>query len=541
MQDSSPVKGFDKKVSDALSKIGMGADDPQFNGQVNKWVQKYRDFAKKHPIAQGAIYATLIALAGITGAGVGGAAALGLLKMADQLIQGKRFSSAAYSGVKAGALAFAASKLGDLIRGMKPGDQIPKVIDGQDIVDVPGVPKMDFQKYDYYLGDSNNVVAVPKGAGNPFTGGGGAGGIGNIDGADLVPAGAKITDLSNQILDQSLSNPAGRSAARQAVAAALDSGDITAAQGKELIKQIGSAAANPEAAEQAISQTLQNVGGSAAKNAGTSVADIAASAASSASDLPPGAAMSPDYLQGVVDGEITRPKISPEQAQAALDWQAENGGQSKINLGATNPVPPEEAGKIRPFANRTRMPQTQSREYSGRALSEGQVYMVFNRVVVRNDQMLSEGVLVEGPLDAIKGAAGKAMDWAKTKGRNLTTKITADKLNSAWQKAGSPTDSNAVADFLKAQGVADTVVSGVYQQLKLPAPGTAAAEKPAAGSLDIETVKQMISKLPVDRRARLLTYLFRGKRAIKQQAATADDNPNIVRGTESVQHKGKFL
>jgi len=541
MQDSGPVKGFDKKVSDALSKIGMGADDPQFNGQVNKWVQKYRDFAKKHPIAQGAIYATLIALAGITGAGIGGAAALGLLKMADQLIQGKRFSSAAYSGVKAGALAFAASKLGDLIRGMKPGDQIPKVIDGQDIVDVPGVPKMDFQKYDYYLGDSNNVVAVPKGAGNPFTGGGGAGGIGNIDGADLVPAGAKITDLSNQILDQSLSNPAGRSAARQAVAAALDSGDITAAQGKELIKQIGSAAANPEAAEQAISQTLQNVGGSAAKNAGTSVADIAASAASSASDLPPGAAMSPDYLQGVVDGEITRPKISPEQAQAALDWQAENGGQSKINLGATNPVPPEEAGKIRPFANRTRMPQTQSREYSGRALSEGQVYMVFNRVVVRNDQMLSEGVLVEGPLDAIKGAAGKAMDWAKTKGRNLTTKITADKLNSAWQKAGSPTDSNAVADFLKAQGVADTVVSGVYQQLKLPALGTAAAEKPAAGSLDIETVKQMISKLPVDRRARLLTYLLGGKRAIKQPAATADDNPNIVRGTESVQHKGKFL
>jgi len=34
----------------------------------------------------------------------------------------------------------------------------------------------------------------------------------------------------------------------------------------------------------------------------------------------------------------------------------------------TDPVPPEEAGKIRPFANRTRMPQTQSREYVGRQL-----------------------------------------------------------------------------------------------------------------------------------------------------------------------------
>ncbi len=518
MQDSGPIKGFDQKVSDALSKIGMGADDPQFNGQVNKWVQKYRDFAKKHPIAQGAIYATLIALAGITGAGIGGAAALGLLKMADQLIQGKRFSSAAYSGVKAGAMAFAASKLGDLIRGMKPGDQIPKVIDGQDIVDVPGVPKMDFQKYDYYLGDSNNVVAVPKGAGNPFTGGGGAGGIGNIDGADLVPAGAKITDLSNQILDQSLSNPAGRSAARQAVAAALDSGDITAAQGKELIKQIGSAAANPEAAEQAITQTLQNVGGSAAKSAaksaGTSIADIAASTVSSAAD------------------------------------SAAQGADS-------TPVPPDQAAeqplKLRPRIKRP----AESLTLSGKTLSEGQVYMVFNRVVVRNDQMLSEGRLVEGPLDAVKGfakrevdnakgmvgfaggLAGKAMDWAKTKGRNLTTKITADKLNSAWQKAGAPTDSNAVADFLKTQGVADTVVSGVYQQLKLPAPGAASA----AAGVDIETVKQMIAKLPVDRKARLLTYLLGGKKAMKQAPAAApeDDNPNIVRGTESVQRKGKSL
>jgi hypothetical protein len=362
IQDSGPVKDFDQKVSDVLSKIGMGAEDPQFQGEVSGWVQKYRKFAKEHPILQGAIYATLIALAGISGAGVGGAVALGLLKMADQLLQGKRASSAAYSGVKAGAMAFAASKLGDLIKGMKTGDQIPKVIDGQDIVDVPGVPKMDFQKYDYYLGDSGNVVAVTKGAPNPFTAGG-PGGIGNIDGADLLAGAAKGSrdSLSSQIFDQSLSNVEGRHAARQAVSAALKAGDLTAEQGKELIKQIGSAAANPEAAERAIAQTLQNVGGSAAKNAatsaGTSIADIASSVsdlpvgggikapdfdpgdlAGKAADLPKGAAMSPDYLKGVVDGEITRPKISPEQAQAALDWQAQNGGQSKINLGATDSV-----------------------------------------------------------------------------------------------------------------------------------------------------------------------------------------------------------
>lgn len=166
IQDSKPVQGFDQKVSDALSKIGMGAADPKFNGEVNKWVQKYRDFAKKHPIAQGAIYATLIALAGITGAGVGGAAALGLLKMADKLLQGERFSSAAYSGVKTGITAFAASKLGDLIKGVKPGEQIPPVNSGEL---PPGTPKMDFDKYEYYMHPNNGVVVqVPKGMGSPF-------------------------------------------------------------------------------------------------------------------------------------------------------------------------------------------------------------------------------------------------------------------------------------------------------------------------------------------------------------------------------------
>jgi len=518
MQDSGPVKGFDQKVSDALSKIGMGAAEPEFNGQVNKWVQKYRDFAKKHPIAQGAIYATLIALAGITGAGIGGAAALGLLKMADQLLQGKRFSSAAYSGVKAGALAFGASKLGDYIKGLMKGDQIPAPGGAAGELPPELVPKMDFDKYDYYLGDGNSIMAVPKGAPNPFTGGG-PGGIGNVDGADLV------------------------------------SGTANAAKG-------AAQSAGTSAADMAASISDVPAGGGI-KAPDFDAGDAVSKAADAASSMPKGATMSPDYLQGVVDGEITRPKISPEQAQAALDWQAQNGGQSKINLGATDPVPPEEAGKTRPFANKTRMPASdvqtttapdgtttttgtlkgvtsdqiqshpaykaeierwgdnpesrraaamkaraallkgESRSLSGRRLSEGQVYMVINRVCARNEQMLAEGLIFEGPWDAIKGAASKGMDWAKTKGKNLTTKVTADKLNSAWQKAGSPMDSNAIADLLKAQGVADTVISSVYSQLKLPAPGAA----DQAGTVDIETVKQMIAKLPTDRKVRLINYM----------------------------------
>ena len=75
-------------------------------------VKKYRQFAEKHPIMQGFLYAALIAAAGVSGAGLGGAAALGLFKLTDQLLQGKDVRSALYSAGKTGALAAGASTLG---------------------------------------------------------------------------------------------------------------------------------------------------------------------------------------------------------------------------------------------------------------------------------------------------------------------------------------------------------------------------------------------------------------------------------------------
>ena len=92
-----------------------------------------------------------------------------------------------------------------------------------------------------------------------------------------------------------------------------------------------------------------------------------------------------------------------------------------------------------------------------RPLSEGQVYLVFNRITQLN----------EGPMDWVKDKAGKAADWAKTKGTNLTTKITADKLNSAWQKAGAPTDSEELKKFLTTQGVDAGIIDSVYKSLKI--------------------------------------------------------------------------
>jgi len=135
---------------------------------------------------------------------------------------------------------------------------------------------------------------------------------------------------------------------------------------------------------------------------------------------------------------------------------------------------------------------------TGKKLSEGQVYLVFNRIVTRNDYLLVEGRLAEGP-----------MDWLKTKAKNLTTKVTADKLNSAWQKAGSPTDSEQLKKFLTDQGVATEVVDKVYTDMKLPAAGAAAdAGKP----VDTAELEKQINTFDTKQKQDILAYLTQSLR-----------------------------
>jgi hypothetical protein len=121
LYNSGPMEGFAAAYDQAAEKLKQATGGDQ---GAMQYVQKYRDFAKKHPILQGFVYSALIAAAGISSAGLGGAAALALLKTADKALQGDDIRSALYSGAKTGALAYGASKLGDLIRG---GDQAQQV------------------------------------------------------------------------------------------------------------------------------------------------------------------------------------------------------------------------------------------------------------------------------------------------------------------------------------------------------------------------------------------------------------------------------
>jgi hypothetical protein len=370
IQDSKPIKNVDAAYDQAVAKIEAGLGGP--DNAVNQVIQKYRKFAKDHPIAQSLIYAALIAAAGISGAGLGGAAVLGLLKMTDKLLQGEKFSSAAYAGGKTGALAYGASKLGDLIKGKPEGG---------------------------------------AGAATDSAAGAIKGSRGLADEAARIfkekVAGGEITDYNSY---------------QQGMQDALD-------------------------------QALKNAGGQMS------------------------------FQSQQTAQMILKSKLDSVAAQTA-GGQFSGSGPEKVaavikGLGGT--VNQDSMDKAISAASTMRKTMSgESITRSGKHLSEGQVYLVFNRICATNDRLLAEGVLREGPMDFFKGAAAKGMDKLKTVGKNLTTKVTADKLNSAWRKSGSPTDSEELKSFLQSQGVDQTVVNTVYSSLKIKSQPV----KSAAGATD---------------------------------------------------------
>lgn len=382
MQNSKPVTGFDQKVSDVLSKIGMGAKDPQFQGQVSGWVQKYRDFAKKHPVAQGAIYATLIALSGLTGAGIAGAASVGLLKMADKLIQGERFSSAAYSGVKTGLLAYAASQIADLLRTPpQPGQPVvlhtPPAAGGHDITVKAGDTLSQIAKDNHVSVDQ--LVQANKDILNP----------------DVIKAG------------QSINVP-----------------DATYSPVYD--KGVGTAA---------------------------------------------------DTFKGMQTG-----RFAPNAASYARAAKA--------------------------------------------GLSESQVSAIFADIEKQYELALLEGA----GWDKFKSGIGKAMSGiatgARNIGHNITTKVTADKLMSAWKKAGSPTDSTQIFDVLIQYGIGRDVIEKTFKKMKIAAPSGGGMTVPPginpvtgkpwatkAGALGAKRLPQGGGKVP--------GYLSQTPNAIRKRQARA--------------------
>ena len=512
VQDSGPIKNVDAAYDSAVAKIEKGLGGP--DNAISKVIMGYRKFAKEHPIAQGIIYSALIAAAGISGAGLGGAAVLGLLKMTDKLLQGEKFSSAAYSGAKTGAMAYGASKLGDYLKGKPEGGDgaIPKGDMQQGLAADQAFQDRILNKFPpdkgYTFDSSGDSLQVFDSTGRKvFTGDIPLKTMDMKTFADLTNNGQMATPgiSSGSISSDALAGVKDTAANAGADAAASAAGKIVKGAGTEMFKTLASdPAANP---------TLQ------------SLADKIASGVFTDADY--------DSLRSQLDNAVRMADNADVPGTLKIGSQVFSGAEKAEIAKAHYNLVDAMMNKASQIATK----QNSSIKRTGKALSEGQVYMIFNRVTRVNESMLAEGRIVEGPIDWLKDKAGKAMGAAQTFGKNLTTKVTADKLKKAWQKAGSPTDSDEVYKILQAQGVADDVIGNVYTDLKLPAasastdtatdPSATGAEAAAdAAPVKFADVKAMIEKLPTDRKVRLLKYLTKQgdaapAKTAKKPAATA--------------------
>jgi LysM repeat protein len=430
IQNTGPIQNMDAmydKAAEAMKK-STGGDQGAM-----QYVQKYRDFAKKHPIAQSFLYAALIAAAGLSGAGLGGAAALGLLKMTDRLLQGDKFSSALYKGGVTGALAYGAAKIGDLLRQpAAPGQPVEvKLPDGKDIVVKPG--------------DTLSEIAQKN----------------NVSVQDLLKANKDILNPDAISAGQNINVP-------NATGNPTYQGGVGTASDTLAKMQSGQYAQSPISYRQAAKAGLQGAGDQVNSVPGAkSVARAAADQATGApgydsrgypiniGDADPATAAEHDawYGQGGKDiSNDTFNSVAKEIKGKVVDMDP-NGAWAKLANGKI--VDPDFPTDVSANNDAIAAYKLLNKTNEGVQLSKYQVFNIMEAAV------MYQTALNEGIMSSIKGAAGKAAQWAKTKGHNVTTKITADKLMQAWKKAGSPTDSEQVKAVLKAAGVADQVIASV--------------------------------------------------------------------------------
>jgi hypothetical protein len=374
--NSATVQGFDYLYDQAADKLKQATGG---DAGAMQYVEKYRAFAKAHPVAQSLIYYALIAAAGISGVGAGGAAALGLLKMTDKLLQGEKFSSAAYQGAKTGGMAYAAGQIGQAAQNVDSAGGTAEWIQP----DTSGLP---------------TDVTAP----------------------DMEAQAKLLTDLG---LD--------KHATVDQVIKAMKDQDWPADWQQSALDRKHELA------------SLANT---------TTTTNYSQHTTGLQSDLPSTATGFPQ-------------SVLKQYPTANFDYKSDGEGYWAIF---------DKAGNKLRTVDLSNMDLNTTGAMESRIFTKLEVASLFESIVIEaalwDKFKQGAGAAVTQVVGATpgqiagaaKGVAGAVGQKLAQVGKNITTKVTADKLQSAWKAAGSPTDSDAIADILKNQGIADDVITSIY-------------------------------------------------------------------------------
>jgi hypothetical protein len=194
-----------------------------------------------------------------------------------------------------------------------------------------------------------------------------------------------------------------------------------------------------------------------------------------------------DQLKAVAD--IVRSKDYMADMQTMVDgaWKAAKDNDSLLQF-INTAKQGLQAGAQGAVAASTGSEKKESYYVQTRPLSEGQVYMIVDRILVE-----------AGFMDKLKAGAS----WI---GKQATEKVTSAKLLAAWKLEGSPTDSEEFKQFLlNYGGIEAPVVDKVFTDLKISAAPVAQAAQAATGGY--AEVKKAIMQLNTKDRKRMIAYL----------------------------------
>lgn len=453
-KETGPVKNIDAKFAELKTKIG------DKDNNVVKAVKAVSDWAKANPGKASIAVAILTAAAAIAGGPLGGAVAGFLTRATKDLLQGEDLSTAVGKSAKTAAIGALVGMATELVSTA----EIESIVDGgaQEIADQVEVIK-DANLQDSLAEMPDDVAAVWEQ--NP-----------NLEDyaksyKTSIQFGTGYGASYEGILQQDQMDQL------NALAKAMDKANAIDAFSEETNRR------SVEYVEYLKSLTATN-------------ADMNAAA---------------EYLKDardLTDAQLEVIAASKESLVQTVEQvkQAAEVGTAAAQGAAT-------AGVERGAPQESVVPK-------GQKLSEGQVYLLFNRITNTNDHMLENKMmfesvfdavkhynkqeLEEGPMDVLKKAGSAIKKGAKAAGgaiakgakaaggaiakgakatgagiagaaKQVTTKVTAEKLMTAWKKAGAPTDSDEVYNVIKGLGVADDVIKGTYDSMKIKTPSTAGA------------------------------------------------------------------
>lgn len=189
----------------------------------------------------------------------------------------------------------------------------------------------------------------------------------------------------------------------------------------------------------------------------------------------------PGYFEGAVVDDNTARQLAiandklyqtTVKMTKGIAAAAQGAVQAATGTGAakTAPAQPTAAAPATPVANAAPAAKTPTAGTATNQVREHHIRLTNKEV--KEIFAVAGNSLNEGPLD-----------WLKTKGKNITTKVTTDKLSKIWKDEGKPMDSEQIALILDQAGVSKIVIASTFDAVKAPVPSwirTPAAAEPVA-------------------------------------------------------------